>query len=154
MAQWSYALTLYQHLAVIFDSRKRLSTMTKREENVLVLYGSMRGTAENAANELFKQIPEKLRPEKLLGKEVEAVKAVPILMELDDFLEKGEWAGVVVIFASSYGVGEAPVGSKNFRKLCETWIKAYTDQPDKPKILEGMRFALCGLGGENESVSG
>jgi sulfite reductase alpha subunit-like flavoprotein len=78
-------------------------------------------------------------------------------MQLDDFLEleRCRWTRLVVIIASSYGVGQAPLGGYRFRDLCDAWLlersqKAEGGEADaavnRGRVLDGVRYALCGLG--------
>lgn len=136
-----------------------------RLETLLVLYGSQRGSTEDAAQRFCQKVSEHLGP-KGLGVKTK-------LMTLDDFLlSKTEpWSRLVVIFVSSFGLGGPPlgthsaftyricistahtanvwyVGARKFRKLCDAWIATHKDNPDEPKMLEGLKFVLCGLGGK------
>jgi sulfite reductase alpha subunit-like flavoprotein len=65
-------------------------------------------------------------------------------MQLDDFLElkHAAFTKCLVIFVSSYGVGQAPLGAYRFRELCDYW--AQNDDHGAP--LQGLQYALCGLG--------
>ncbi len=96
-------------------------------------------------------------------------------MHLDDFLEieKAHWTRIVIIVTSSYGVGQAPIGARKFRDVCDEILNRYDDdggaasskdatkggdggesgsdnyraQNNKnPRFLEGVQFALLGLG--------
>ncbi len=93
-------------------------------------------------------------------------------MHLDDFLEveKARWTRLVIIVTSSYGVGQAPIGARKFRDVCDEILNRYDvdgasnddkakgrdsanggDCIDKkknnnPRFLEGVQFALLGLG--------
>jgi sulfite reductase alpha subunit-like flavoprotein len=123
--------------------------MTTRKEEVYVLYGSQTGNSEQAAKELCGQVENRLGPEiiqKLTGTK-DSITVVPTHMQLDDFLEidRAKWTRLIVIVVSSYGVGQAPLGSYRFRELCEAWLNKY-DKTDNPKILDGVHFAMCGLG--------
>jgi sulfite reductase alpha subunit-like flavoprotein len=102
-------------------------------EEVYVLYGSQTGNSEQAAKEFC----ESLKKRNKITTQVQ-----PKHMQLDDFLELeyAKWTRLVVIFVSSYGVGQAPLGSYRFRELCEAWIE------EPSPVLEGLSYALCGLG--------
>ena len=87
-------------------------------------------------------------------------------MHLDDFLEveKAQWTRIVIIVTSSYGVGQAPIGARKFRDVCDEILNRYNDDdddgrgsdnvgaqknnnpPPPPRFLEGVQFALLGLG--------
>lgn len=105
--------------------------MTVKEETILVLYGSQRGTGEQIATDIHQQIPDKL------GDNVTSK-----LLELDDWLLDPKPARLMIIVVSSFGMGGAPMNARKFRKLCDQWI---TEPPADP-ILEGVSFALLGLG--------
>ncbi len=108
------------------------TTMTEEEE-ILVLFGSQRGTSEDAASAFAQEAPKRLHVK---------VKTV----EMDDFLESPSWRRVVVIFVSSFGTGGAPMGAQAFRKFCDRVITDYTDNPDKTGFLKGIHIAICGQG--------
>lgn len=76
-------------------------------------------------------------------------------MQLDDFLElqqaqleKG--SRVVIIFVSSYGVGQAPLGSYRFRSVCDELLVMSSKKGlghNTPLLpLQGLSYAVCGLG--------
>ena len=115
---------------------------------ILVLYGTTRGASLKAAEYFVSQCSEELsehRAKELTGKSDLLVKCEgPI--SLDDFLNEPNWAPLVVIFVSSLGSGDGPMKGRKFRKQCDAWIKAHQDMSDKSKPLQGIRFALCGLG--------
>ena len=112
-------------------------------EEILVLYGSQTGNSEGAAQEICSLIPTKLKC------------CTSRVMHLDDFLEleKAQWTRLVVIVCSSYGVGQAPIGARKFRELCDEILLRYGDDDadgntntNKKISLEGVHFALLGLG--------
>lgn len=109
------------------------TTMSQTEEEILVLFGSQRGTSEDAASAFAKEASNRLNVK---------VKSV----ELDDFLESPSWRRVVVVFVSSFGAGGAPMGAQQFRKFCDRLIQDYTDNPEKAGFLKGIHLALCGQG--------
>ena len=146
-------------------------------EPLFVLYGSQMGNSEQHAKEFCKQAQEIWTPDFFLRHGLPA--ALPstlsidcICMQLDDFLElhHAAFTKVIVIFVSSYGVGQAPLGSYRFRQVSERWIQDYaTDKPttdatqssstttsstgssttigsNQKKPLEGLHYAICGLG--------
>jgi len=117
-----------------------------RTEKVLVLYGSQTGNSEQAAKDLCEQMSSKLTPllPKLNGGST-TIQVEATHMQLDDFLEleRAAWTRLIVICVSSYGVGQAPLGGYRFRELCDAWA----EDPEAHKgILDGLYFALCGLG--------
>jgi sulfite reductase alpha subunit-like flavoprotein len=115
-----------------------------QQEEVLVLYGSHSGTSEQAAMDFAERVKDCVK--------AEGVTAVPIVMELDDFLKKAEWRRLVVIFVSSFGKGGAPRGARKFRQLCDAWIHEYKEIPEKKQHLSGVRFFLCGQGDSKYST--
>lgn len=123
-------------------------TTTRRTEKVLVLYGSQTGNSEQAAKDLCEQCSSKLTPatiQKLTeSSKKEEIIVVPVHMQMDDFLEleRAAWTRLIVIVVSSYGVGSAPLGGYRFRELCDAWADEGADE----KILDGVYFAMCGLG--------
>jgi MioC protein len=123
-------------------------TQAAYEEDVLVLYGSQKGHSEIAADEFIVKMSKYISSdaiERMTGRP--GVSVNPILMKLDDFLEDNcHWTRLVVIIVSSFGTGHAPEGGTEFRKLADTWIATYKANPDKPKFLGGLHFALLGLG--------
>lgn len=101
---------------------------------ICIIYGSQTGNSEQAAKDLSDRLHEK--------------GLASTHMQADDFLEleKCKWTQCMVIITSSYGVGQAPLGCYRFRELCDAWHQQYTDDPNKPKLLEGLTYFLCGLG--------
>ena len=124
--------------------------MTTRKEKVYVLFGSQTGNSEEAAITFARELPQKLSAEalqKMTGTK-DSITLEPEHMQLDDFLEinKADWTRLVVIFVSSYGVGQAPLGCYRFRDLCDAWKEK---EDAKDSLLKGVHFALCGLGDSN-----
>lgn len=102
----------------------------------------------------------------------EEIHVEAIHMQLDDFLEieKCSWTRLIVIFTSSYGNGQAPLGCYRFRDLCDAWYEEIVmeqgskgdssaqqqqDGRDSDRagagvhgagVLQGVSYALCGLG--------
>lgn len=111
--------------------------MTKE---IAILYASQTGNSAQAAEDIQKQATSSL---KKLGVELSSK---PCLYELDDFLEQhgAPWTRVVVIVVSSYGVGQAPLGGRRFREWCDSLMEV-----DNRQLLQGLHFALCGLGDSN-----
>mmetsp|Transcript_31064 Transcript_31064/g.66118 ORF Transcript_31064/g.66118 Transcript_31064/m.66118 type:complete len:255 (+) Transcript_31064:37-801(+) len=111
-------------------------------EEILVLYGSQTGNSESAAQEIEALVPFHL---------VQPAPCRSRCMQLDDFLEveKAQWTRLVIIVCSSYGVGQAPLGARKFRELCDAILERQknNDFVDKDKkFLRGVGFALLGLG--------
>jgi sulfite reductase alpha subunit-like flavoprotein len=145
-----------------------MTTEARRKEKVYVLYGSQTGNSEQAAKDFCHQVSTKLSPEnihKLTGCKQEKISMIPQVeathMQLDDFLElqRCKWTRLMIIFTSSYGVGQAPLGCYRFRDLCDAWHDDHyscaaaaaaedeTTNNTQPKtILDGLHFAMCGLG--------
>lgn len=112
---------------------------------ILILYGSQTGNSESAAHEIAAQFPTKLAP--LLKNNVDAK---PTVMTLDDFLEMhhAPWTPIIIIVCSSYGVGQAPLGARRFREVCDALLErhGYNVDDSKTKLLEGVQYFLLGLG--------
>ena len=119
--------------------------MTERTEKIYVLFGSQTGNSEEAAVAFAEELPAQLSPEKLrkLTGTKDHITRQPVHLQLDDFLEihKADWTRLVVIFVSSYGVGQAPLGCYRFRDLMDAW-----KERKEGALLKGVKFALCGLG--------
>mmetsp|Transcript_55299 Transcript_55299/g.134314 ORF Transcript_55299/g.134314 Transcript_55299/m.134314 type:complete len:248 (-) Transcript_55299:309-1052(-) len=100
-------------------------------EKLYVLYGSQMGNSEAAAKDFCTKAKSKLD-----GVET-------ICTQLDDFLDvhHAEFTKCIVIFVSSYGVGQAPLGCHKFRTFTETLI-----EKNDNNLLDGLRYAICGLG--------
>ena len=116
--------------------------MTERQ--VLVLYGSSRGASADAADKFVKECAHHLTTTTDNTNDHTIHVSEPIA--LDDFLKDPVWAPWVVIFVSSFGSGGGPRNGRQFRRKCDAWKQAHQDNPDLPKPLEGMHFAICGLG--------
>ena len=119
-------------------------------EEILVLYGSQTGNSEGAAQEIASLIPTKL-----LSKSSNNCKLFTSrCIHLDDFLEveKAKWTRLVIIVCSSYGVGQAPIGARKFRELCDEILEQQQSSSDNnnnnnmKSMLNGIHFALLGLG--------
>lgn len=70
-------------------------------------------------------------------------------MHLDDFLEleQAKWTRLVIIVCSSYGVGQAPIGARKFREVCDTILERNENTAtNDDKMLTGVNYALLGLG--------
>jgi sulfite reductase alpha subunit-like flavoprotein len=120
-----------------------------REEEVLVLFGSQRGTAERMAAAIAERLPRELSPESIQARTGtdEVITVVPKLVALDDFLQDGcRWTRIVIVVVSSFGVGGAPMNARVFRRACEEWISELKDGRRPDRFLEGLQFALLGYG--------
>ena len=124
--------------------------------DVLVLYGSQTGNSEAAAKQLSSLLPSKLSAFNKKGT------LTSRCMHLDDFLEleHAQWTRLVIIVCSSYGVGEAPIGARKFREMCDTILERYgydgndnnvatkdnNNSRGNKILLSGVKYALLGLG--------
>jgi sulfite reductase alpha subunit-like flavoprotein len=95
------------------------------------------------------QVNTRLNPQQIqkLTGTPHVITIIPTHMQLDDFLElkRANWTRLVIVIVSSYGIGHAPLGAYRFRELCEAWLERTSD--DRNTLdLEGLNFALCGLG--------
>lgn len=112
-----------------------------RSEEVLVLYGSQTGNSEDAAKTIADQVPEKLSNS--------SVSVTARHMQLDDFIEveRVKWPRLVVIVTSSYGVGQAPLGCYEFRKMCDAILtQTGNSSSSVDGLLQGVTYAMIGLG--------
>ncbi|KAL7569210.1 hypothetical protein ACA910_016768 [Epithemia clementina (nom. ined.)] len=116
--------------------------------NLLVLYGSTRGSSLKAAEDFVSRCKEELSAERIedLTGEGDVQVTCDGPLSLDAFLEDPNWTSNVIVFVSSFGSGDAPMKGRKFRKKCDEWIKSFQDNPDKPKPLTGIEVSLCGLG--------
>ena len=123
-------------------------TTTKRTEEVYVLYATQTKKSENAAKAFAEEMTTKLSPEKIqeLTGTKDEITVMPATMTLDEFVESKAWKRLVVIFTSSYARGDSPIGGWRFRDLCESWKALYENESECEKMLEGIHFAMCGLG--------
>jgi sulfite reductase alpha subunit-like flavoprotein len=90
---------------------------------ILILYGSQTGNSESAAHEISALLPSKLSS--LLNDAKCDVKST--VMTLDDFLEMhhAPLTPIVIIVCSSYGVGQAPLGARRFREMCDAMLERH-----------------------------
>lgn len=118
--------------------------MSLRTEPLYVLYGSQMGNSEQAAKDFCEEVKKKYTADYFEQEQLPTIQVETKCMQLDDFLEiyHANYTKCLVIFVSSYGVGQAPLGAYRFRELCEEW----KDNSDDEKILSGLKYALCGLG--------
>jgi len=134
------------------DSSSSSSSNNTREEPIFVLYGSQTGNSEQAAKDFCTELETKFTPSFFEGLGLEPVAVETTCIQLDDFLEyrHAAFTRTMVIFVSSYGVGQAPIGSYKFRSFAEELIKmAETNNgsgSSAAQLLGGLSYALCGLG--------
>jgi sulfite reductase alpha subunit-like flavoprotein len=117
--------------------KSNMSSESGEERTILVLYGSQTGNAQQAAEEFTQQCREQR------GWSADC-------LSLDDLLEVRHcrFTRYMVIFVSSYGHGGPPLGGYRFRDLCDHWLEDEkgSDDTTQPKLLQGVHYALCGLG--------
>jgi sulfite reductase alpha subunit-like flavoprotein len=125
-----------------------------RTETITIIYGSQTGNSEQYAQEFAAQIPLQLTPERIqyYTDTPDTIHVKVKLMQCDDFLEQGKpaqrcaWTRCMVVFTSSYGIGQAPLGCHRFRDLCDAWTMQYKQFPYSLPVLQGMHYVMCGLG--------
>lgn len=126
-----------------------------KTEQLYVLYGSQMGNSEAAAKDFCTKLQSKLTPSffHTTLKATEPIEVETTCIQLDDFLDihHAAFTKCIVIFVSSYGVGQAPLGAHKFRAFAETLLEKTTTsttakEDDDNKILNGLRYAICGLG--------
>lgn len=101
------------------------------------------GNSEGAALEFCKEMENKYTPDFFAQQKLDVLDVETTCIQLDDFLEMNHanYTPVLVIFVSSYGVGQAPLGGYRFRELCDEFSeKGHED------ALKGLKYAICGLG--------
>ena len=118
-------------------------------EPLYVLYGSQMGNSEQAAHDFCSQLTQQWTPDFFQSLGLPVMTVQPTCMQLDDFLEvrHAAFTKCIVIFVSSYGVGQAPLGAYRFREVCD----AFSEAKD-PSILQGLQYAICGLGDSSYST--
>ena len=119
-----------------------------RTEPIFVLYGSQTGNSEQAAEDFCKKIGTKFTPEYFKDLGLEPVTVETTCISLDDFLEyrHAAFTKTIVIFVSSYGVGQAPMGAQKFRVFAEELMAQTESGKSSKTLLKGLNYALCGLG--------
>jgi sulfite reductase alpha subunit-like flavoprotein len=107
------------------------------------------GNSEQAAQDFCSKVTQKLTPDLFQSQGLPVVTVKPTCLQLDDFLEvkHAAFTKCIVIFVSSYGVGQAPLGAYRFREVCD----ALSETKDQT-ILQGLRYAICGLGDSSYST--
>ena len=118
-----------------------------RTEPMFVLYGSQTGNSEQAAKDFCIELEEKFTAEYFEAMNLKPVKITTTCLQLDDFLEyeHSAFSKTMIVFVSSYGVGQAPIGSYKFRSFAEELL-AQTESGKLKDLLEGLSYAVCGLG--------
>ncbi|CAJ1952244.1 unnamed protein product [Cylindrotheca closterium] len=119
-----------------------------RTEKLYVLYGSQMGNSEGAAREFCNLIKSTYNDDFFAKHKLPSLEVETTCIQLDDFLEvkHADYTKCLVIFVSSYGVGQAPLGSYRFRDLCDEFL---TNDGSNTNILTGLKYAICGLGDSN-----
>jgi sulfite reductase alpha subunit-like flavoprotein len=137
------------------DNIQETFTIMASSKHLYVLYGSQTGNSEQAALDFCRQAQEKLNDPKFWQQQQKKQKVdqwsgqtvvTATCMQLDDFLEVGQakfdgTSCFLVIFVSSYGVGQAPLGAYRFRSLADELV-----QGRYPNLWQGLSYAVCGLG--------
>jgi sulfite reductase alpha subunit-like flavoprotein len=113
-----------------------------------VLYGSQTGNSEQAAKDFCHQLNVRYTPDFFRTNNLSPVQVRAKCLQLDDFLEvhHAAYTKALVIFVSSYGVGQAPLGAYRFRSLADAFLSSERTKEDNNKILQGLQYAICGLG--------
>lgn len=124
---------------------------SNRTERIFVLYGSQTGNSEQAAKDYCKQIKEKFTPSYFKDLDLDPVEVETSCIQLDDFLEyrHAAFTKTMVIFVSSYGVGQAPIGSQKFRSFVEEMYAQADSGKVNKALLKGLNYGICGLGDSN-----
>ncbi|KAG7344761.1 flavodoxin [Nitzschia inconspicua] len=149
-----------------------------QQHHLYVLYGSQTGNSEQAAEDFCRQLRQKYKINKdndnsnnddddhntsssfWKQHNLPECNVTTTCIQLDDFLElkQAQFDGrCIVIFVSSYGVGQAPLGAYRFRSLADALIllKKTMDDEKQPStsssltntgIYNGLYYAVCGLG--------
>ena len=130
------------------ESSSSSSIRTTTTESIWVLYGSQTGNSEQAAKDFCQQIETKFTPSYFKDLHLDPVKVETTCMQLDDFLEyqHAAFTKTMVIFVSSYGVGQAPMGSPMFRSFAEELLVQVESEKTSTDLLKGLDYAICGLG--------
>ena len=119
------------------------ATSDGRVEPMYVLYGSQMGNSEQYAKLFCSKLQKKFTSEFFQEQGLTPVNVETTCIQLDDFLEMrhAAFTKCIVIFVSSYGVGQAPLGSYRFREVCDAFSEGKHKQ-----ALKGLKYAICGLG--------
>lgn len=119
-----------------------------RTESMYVLYGSQTGNSEQAAKDFCTELEEKFTPKYFEDMGLSPVKITTNCLQLDDFLEyeHSAFTKTMIVFVSSYGVGQAPMGSYKFRSFAEELLSQTESGKLSSDFLKGLSYAVCGLG--------
>jgi sulfite reductase alpha subunit-like flavoprotein len=119
------------------------SETTIRIEHLFCLYGSQTGNSEQHALDFCRQLDEMYTPAFFQKHNLPLIQVKTTCIQLDDFLElrHAAFTKCLVIFVSSYGVGQAPLGAYKFRSLAEKLLER-----NDPTLLQGLSYAIAGLG--------
>ena len=119
-----------------------------RVESLYVLYGSQTGNSEGAAKDFCAQLQTIYTPSYFEQHGLPVIQVKAQCLQLDDFLElhHAAFTKCIVIFVSSYGVGQAPLGAYRFRELCDYWAQHPPQDEQQSSSLQGLQYAICGLG--------
>ena len=153
------------------SSDEDATTTSIRTEPIFVLYGSQTGNSEQAAEDFCQVMKEKYTPSYFRHLNLLPITVQPTCLQLDDFLDyqHAAYTKNIVIFVSSYGVGQAPIGSYKFRSFAEELLSLVDNEITTTKnnstgggggdnnnnnnnnnkyatLLKGLRYAICGLG--------
>ena len=146
------------------SSDEDAATTSIRTEPIFVLYGSQTGNSEQAAEDFCQVMKEKYTPSYFRTLNLLPITVQPTCLQLDDFLDyqHAAYTKNIVIFVSSYGVGQAPIGSYKFRSFAEELLSLVDNEITTTKnngtggggdnnnkyatLLKGLRYAICGLG--------
>lgn len=130
-----------------------MASTTTRVEPLYVLYGSQMGNSEQAAKDFCVKLKAKYTKDFFEQQGLTPIQVETTCIQLDDFLEikHADFTKCLVIFVSSYGHGQAPLGSYRFREICEALEQAKNESQAKEEStskppLDGLSFALCGVG--------
>jgi sulfite reductase alpha subunit-like flavoprotein len=125
-----------------------MSSSPRKTEQLYVLYGSQMGNSEQAAKDFCQELETKYSPDYFEQQNLPVIQVETTCIQLDDFLEMhhANFTKCLVIFVSSYGVGQAPLGAYRFRELAEVWNDSKNNSNN---YLQGLHYAICGLGDSN-----
>ena len=124
------------------------SSSDTHTEPIFVLYGSQTGNSEQAAEDFCKKIQSKFNPQYFKDLDLDPVAVETTCISLDDFLEyrHAAFTKTMVIFVSSYGVGQAPMGAQKFRVFAQELMTQTESGKSSKILLKGLNYAICGLG--------
>jgi sulfite reductase alpha subunit-like flavoprotein len=129
--------------------------MKDPRKKIWILFASQTGNSEQAARSIAELLPEFVASGKNDNNNDEDNHGwYGQVMQLDDFLEleHAPWTPIVILCLSSYGAGQAPMGGHRFREFCDYIVEnhdnsnAHDSHKPQTRLLEGIKFALLGLG--------